>query len=415
MPYATGRRYLDADSHVMETADWIHPHADPALRGRIPSLLDNGFDTRTAEAARRSSMEEPGHDQRAADEVMTVKGWDALGAWHPTDRSRALDALGFDAQLVFTTLGLFPVLRTDDVDALYASVRALNRAMADFCSADPRLLAVGFVPFDDPARAAAEARAAVELGCAAVMVPTSAPPTCSPTHPDYDGVWGALAEAEVPFVVHIGGGGQLLPDAFRTNGRPVPPDFVGGGENIRSKDFVGLHRFPELFLSMLVLDGLFDRFPSLRGACMEQGAEWVPAFMRRLDHAQDAFARNEPDLAALRDRPSAYVRRHLRFAPFPFEDVGWLTEQLGAEVLLFGSDYPHVEGGRDPIGRFERSFDAAGTPEAARRRFYSDNFAALFAPVLVRSGLGDLVAAADGAGGDHLGVDAPEAQLVPGG
>ncbi|HZT67510.1 MAG TPA: amidohydrolase family protein [Acidimicrobiales bacterium] len=321
MPYASGRVYYDADSHVMEPSDWIAEFADPHLRPRLKPLIPGRFDTAAARRAAQKRGSDPDLMAKLEDGLMANKGYEALGAWDPAERSRALDLLGFERQLVFTTAGLFPVLVDDDLDLYYGAVRALNRAMAAFCGEDPRLMAVAYVPLVDPQRAAQETVYALELGCAAVMVPTGAPPEYSPTHPAYDGVWGPLAEAGAPFTVHIGGGGVLLPPAFRNNGRPVPPDFTGGGENIRSKDFVGQHRYPEMFLSMLVLDGLFDRFPTLKGASIEQGAEWLVTLLRRLDQAQDAFARNEPDLEALKLRASDYVRRHLRFAPFPFEDV----------------------------------------------------------------------------------------------
>ena len=97
----------------------------------------------------------------------------------------------------------------------------------------------------------------------------------------------------------IGTGGRLVHPSFRNNGKPVPPDFMGGGENIRSKDFLGIHGWPERFLSVLVLDGTFEQFPGLRAATIEQGAEWVVTMTRRLDMAQDAFKKNEPDIAAL--------------------------------------------------------------------------------------------------------------------
>ena len=71
-------------------------------------------------------------------------------------------------------------------------------------------------------------------------------------------------------------------------------------------------------------------------------------------------------------RPTEYVRRQVRATPYPTEDVGWIIEQSGPEVCLFSSDYPHVEGGRRPIERFESSL--AQTDENAKRRFYSDNF-----------------------------------------
>ena len=67
------------------------------------------------------------------------------------------------------------------------------------------------------------------------------------------------------------------------------------------------------------------------------------------------------------------MRRQVRFTPFPTEPVGWMIEQAGAELFLFSSDYPHPEGGRDPIARFEASLQ--GISEEARERFYSRNFA----------------------------------------
>jgi predicted TIM-barrel fold metal-dependent hydrolase len=71
-------------------------------------------------------------------------------------------------------------------------------------------------------------------------------------------------------------------------------------------------------------------------------------------------------------RPTDYVRRQMRFTPYPTEDVGWIVEQSGPEVCMFSSDYPHVEGGRRPIERFEASLGDA--PAEVRSRFYCDNF-----------------------------------------
>jgi predicted TIM-barrel fold metal-dependent hydrolase len=94
--------------------------------------------------------------------------------------------------------------------------------------------------------------------------------------------------------------------------------------------------------------------------------------MRQMESAFDAFARHEERLQALSMRPSEFVRRQIRFTPYPTEDVGWIIAQAGPEVCLFSSDYPHVEGGRRPIERFEASL--AGTDPAARQAFYHDNF-----------------------------------------
>ena len=106
---------------------------------------------------------------------------------------------------------------------------------------------------------------------------------------------------------------------------------------------------------------------------IEQGAIWVPSWMRQMESAFEAFVRHEERLQALSMRPSEYVRRQIRVTPYPTEDVGWIIEQAGPEVCLFSSDYPHVEGGRRPIERFEAS-PRRRVDEASARRFYCDNF-----------------------------------------
>jgi uncharacterized protein len=185
-------------------------------------------------------------------------------------------------------------------------------------------------------------------------------------------VWATLEERGIPFMLHVGGGGRALRRAFHDNGRPVS-DFLGGGENIRAKDYMAIHQAPEQFLSVMALDGVLERFPGLRGGCIEQGAMWVVPWLRRLDIAQSTFAKTEPTLSSLPLKPSEYVRRQLWFTPFPTEPVGWLIEQCGDDLFLFSSDYPHPEGGRDPLGRFEDSL--GGAPDAAKERFYNANFA----------------------------------------
>jgi predicted TIM-barrel fold metal-dependent hydrolase len=94
--------------------------------------------------------------------------------------------------------------------------------------------------------------------------------------------------------------------------------------------------------------------------------------MRTLDSAAEAFRRNEERLQRLELRPSEYFTRQVRVTPYPHEDAGWIIEQSGEEICMFSSDYPHVEGGRNPLGRFERSL--ASVSERARQRFYCDNF-----------------------------------------
>jgi predicted TIM-barrel fold metal-dependent hydrolase len=102
--------------------------------------------------------------------------------------------------------------------------------------------------------------------------------------------------------------------------------------------------------------------------------------MRQMESALEAFAKTEERLRQLELRPSEYVRRQIRVTPYPTEDVGWIIAQAGEEVCMFSSDYPHVEGGRNPIKRFETSME--GCSDAARQRFYCDNFADLMGAML---------------------------------
>jgi predicted TIM-barrel fold metal-dependent hydrolase len=94
--------------------------------------------------------------------------------------------------------------------------------------------------------------------------------------------------------------------------------------------------------------------------------------MRLMDSAFEAFRKREERLQGLSLRPSEFVRRQVRATPYPAEDVGWIVRNAGPEICLFSSDYPHVEGGRNPIKRFEASMTQLSEPE--RQRFYVDNF-----------------------------------------
>jgi predicted TIM-barrel fold metal-dependent hydrolase len=369
---------FDADSHVMELEDWLPAYADPVIRDQLVPL---GFENAGGERVRQMMAELPALWERQrqeavpADVISGPKGWWAPGALDPGVRSEVLDVLDIDAQLVFPTFSLGHFARARDLEVRYGGTRALNRAMAGFCADDERLLPVGYLPLDDPARAAEELDAALDAGIRAVWLPSEAPGEVSPAHVDLDPVWARLAEAGVPFVLHVGGG-KLLPKAFHENGRPRPSDWLGGGENLRAKDFPVLHHSPERFLACLALDGVFQRHPDLRGAAIELGASWVPGLLRNVDHAHRSFAKHEPLLQELELAPSDYLRRQVRFTPFPFEDTAWLVEQCGAELFMFSTDYPHPEGGRRPFEIFGEAM--AGFDDDARDRFFWRNGAELF-------------------------------------
>jgi predicted TIM-barrel fold metal-dependent hydrolase len=388
MPYSEGRIVHDADAHIMETPTWLRDYAEPAYRERLPVLrYPSGNELRQtgdpSEQQRdllasfeRLRARHASAEYRAGEEaeIMARKNFAATGSFVAEDRSRALDLLGFSSQLVFNTFhnSRLHDMEHDDTDLAFAAARAHNRGMLEFCSVDRRLLPTCYVPLADPELSVAAARDAIDQGAAALLVASGCPPRYSPSHVDLDGVWAQAAEARVPVVFHVGGTGTLIDPHYFVNGKPVPKDFHGGEENFRSVDYMGIPVPPAQTLATLIFDGVLERFPGLHIGVIEQGAIWVPSWLRQMESAFEAFHRHEERLQSLSMRPSDYVHRQVRFTPYPTEDVGWIVREAGADLAMFSSDYPHVEGGRKPLERFEASLGDAD--DDVRRQFYCDNF-----------------------------------------
>jgi len=389
MPYNVGRTVHDADAHIMEPPNWLRDHADPGIRDRIEPLsypsgneLRQTGDPQGEQQDLGSSFERlaarHASDTYRADEEAEItarKNFAATGSFIASDRPRALDLLGFSSQLLFNTFHnrrLRDWEHGGDIELAVGAARAHNRGMVEFCSVDARLLPSCYVPLADVALAPALAQEALDLGAAALLVASGCPPGHSPSHVGLDPVWALAEEAGVAVVFHVGGTGDLIDPGYFRNGLPVPPDFHGGDENFRSVDYMGIPGPPAQTLATMIFDGVLERFPELRIGVIEQGAIWVPSWTRQMEAAFDAFARHEERLRTLSLRPTEYVRRQVRFTPYPTEDVGWIIEQSGAELCMFSSDYPHVEGGRRPIERFEATLTGIG--DDARSRFYGGNF-----------------------------------------
>ncbi|MDG1198023.1 MAG: amidohydrolase family protein [Actinomycetota bacterium] len=385
MAHAKQRRYLDADSHLMELPDFLTAHADTELKKRLPEINFDGGG-RSSESWREAALS-GGHSPEKVAELVALgddllsgpKGYFALGAFNKNERTTALNMLGFNQQFVFSTFSAGIAFdSTADDELRYGATRAHNRAMAEFCADDERLIGVALLPLDNPDRAIAEMEAALSMGLGAMWVPHRPAGGRSPGHTDLDPVWALMANAKVPFVLHVGGDPlQIEPDWMNT-GRPEPTDWLGGGENVRGKDMIALHQAAETFVGSLVLDGVLQRHPTLRGGVIELGAGWVPALLRRLDLIAEIWKKSEPDLASLNEPPSEQIRRQMAFTPYPFEDVGAMIKESNADLYLFSSDYPHIEGGRNPLGRFESSLH--GMSEEVLDKFFEHNMADLLEP-----------------------------------
>jgi predicted TIM-barrel fold metal-dependent hydrolase len=387
MTYAPSTRpFYDADSHIMELPDFLKAYADPQLRDEIPEVSYSASIVTDEEVAvivgqgNRHSAEHVAAQISLGDRLIeSSKEIQALGAFNAADRSTAMDLLGFKKQLIFATHSVAtPFSASSKVEPRirYGAARAHNRHMADFCSADDRLLGVAVVPLDDPELALAELEFALEAGLKAAWVPHRPCGDKSPGHVELDPFWTRLEETGTPFLLHVGGAPLQLAKAWMNNGKPPTKDWLGGGENLRTKDIALLHEGPEQFLTMMVLDGVLLRHPKLRGASVELGAGWVPELLRRLDWVVKHWSRNDANLQAWDRTPSQQITDQLAFTPFVFEAVGDLIDQSNPDLYLFSSDYPHIEGGRNPIGRFEAALGDRAEP--VRDKFYAENFLRIF-------------------------------------
>lgn len=383
MPYAHRPEIYDADTHMMERPDWISEFADPGIRPKLPPFVQGKPDTLAVfeDALARFAVRRQDTNAAVAADAdfmsMTYKGWHGLGAFDANERAHANDLLGFDGYILFPTPAFDQINAARDRETWLGGVEALNRGLATFSAVDPRMFATAYLPLGaGPVEAGRFLRRIVDADFRIVLIDTIAPNGArSFTHPDYDPVWAQIQAANLSVVLHVGADGgdyQPVPESFYNNGRIVP----GRGDGDVPPDalnYMAIQYNAELFLAAMIFDGVLERFPNLRIGVVELGASWTVSWMKRLDQSFRAF-RSRQDLSDVKMKPSEYVTRQIWFTPFAGEDIGWLLDNGVGERLMFASDYPHHEGTDDPIGRFERTMTS--TSEAAKHRFYTDNFKA---------------------------------------
>jgi predicted TIM-barrel fold metal-dependent hydrolase len=101
--------------------------------------------------------------------------------------------------------------------------------------------------------------------------------------------------------------------------------------------------FEHLLLS-LIAEGVFAKFPKLKVVCLESGFTWLPAFLWRANKIWKGARAETP---WVKQPPADIVREHVRFSIQPADappEPGALeriVEQIGADMLLFATDYPH--------------------------------------------------------------------------
>ena len=382
MPYAHREEIYDADSHMMETPNWIAEFADPRIRPYLEPFVGGRKETleeiKKAINRFKKRQKNPHIQNQAKAEFMSMKykGWNGLGAFDQKERVLANDLLGFKGQIVFPTSAFNQVIEAKEQSVLMGGITALNRGLASFCEEDNRLLGSAYIPLGlGPDIALRFLNEAIKMNFGVILIDTVAPNSgLAFTHPDYNKVWSVIQDADLAITLHVGvdGGYSPVPISFYENGSLLPAPREGDAPR-DALAYMAIQYNAELFLSAMIFQGVLERFPSLRIGVIELGASWIISWMKHLDQSFKAF-RKLQDLSQVKLLPSEYVLRQIKVTPFAGEDIGWILNSGADNLLMFATDYPHHEGTDDPIGRFEKTMNEVG--ENFRNKFYTENFKA---------------------------------------
>ena len=143
--------------------------------------------------------------------------------------------------------------------------------------------------------------------------------------------------------VHLGGGG--LPEAG--GGWGEDPDAKYSEYNAFQWISYWSDRPIMETITAMMFHNLFGRFPKVKVLIAEYGTPWLPYLVRKLDHA--ALLGRKPKWGTLPGPAQPDLQAHFVVAPFPEENITRPMEVVGADCLVFGSDFPHSEGLPDPV------------------------------------------------------------------
>ena len=293
-------------------------------------------------------------------------------------RLAIMDAQGIDGCLMFPTLGVgMEEALGHDPEAAVAAFHAFNRWLEDdwgYAYRD-RIFAAAMIPLVDPAAAVVELETVLDRGARIVCIKSGPAITrdgrVSPGDARYDPFWARVDEAGVTVGIHSGDAGY---NRYIDDWEQVGTFRAFAYSPLRI--VLSASRPPYDTMAALVCQGVFDRFPNVRVASIEAGADWVPELLKKLEkvHGQSptGFASD----------PVEAFRRHVWVAPFYEDDIGQLKDLIGLEHILFGSDWPHAEGLAEPAA-FADDLVRCGFDDEEIRTVMRDNGRALVASATV--------------------------------
>jgi predicted TIM-barrel fold metal-dependent hydrolase len=376
-------RAFDADNHYYEALDAFTRHLDPKLGPRTVQWADiggrkyhvvGGRVSRAVVNATFNPIARPGAlhsyfrgnpDGRSPLEMLRAREPLPKEYLDRDVRIRALDEQGLEAVWLFPTLGvLYEELLKHDPEAVTITFRAFNRWLEEdwgFAYRD-RIFAAPYLSLADVSWAIAELEWALQRGARVVCMRPAAIFTAtgprSPADPCFDPFWARAEEAGITVVVHAGDSG------YSSNGYALDSfsaSFEGGGPSVK---VFHIERAAYDFLITLAFERLFERFPRLRIASVENGSEFLPDLFRKLDQTARRYR------GLFGEDPAESFRRHVWINPFWEDDVREVVRLMGADRVIFGSDWPHIEGMPKPLDYVE---ELAGFDAATKRKILRDN------------------------------------------
>jgi predicted TIM-barrel fold metal-dependent hydrolase len=250
----------------------------------------------------------------------------------PEKRLGDLDSLGIDSQLLFPS-SLYACLGSDPFFEA-AMFRAYNRYAGRQCKAhSKRLKWAGLLPLRDTGEALAALREMQQLGASAAIVFGTVGERLL-SHKSFTPIWDEFARSALPLCVHMG--------------RSYPP-FDQLVETRLEAHVIAMGMPAQLAFVAIVAQGMLDRYQNLKVAFLEFGAEWLFYVVGRLGHYLPSY-RNDPTVRAMGRLPEKAIEEYLKSGRFfiaPEADDPLLLQEIalvGAEHILFSSDYPHGEG-----------------------------------------------------------------------
>jgi predicted TIM-barrel fold metal-dependent hydrolase len=379
-------RPIDADNHYYEPLDAFTRYQDPKMKRRGVQIVRQGNRTYLVVADKINYfIPVPTFDPvivpgcidvffraqmpKGVDPQTLVKVEPIRPEYRDRDkRLERMDSQGLGAVLLFPTMGVgIEESLTQDPEATMAALSAFNRWLEEdwgFAYKN-RIFSAPLLSLADPAAAEAEAKSLLKRGAKLVHIrPAPVPAAGGPRSlgdPAHDRVWSLFAEANVPVAFHTGDSGYLKYAAAWGGYGAFEP--YQKKENPLDRLIVEDRAIRDTISSMIA-HGVFHRHPKLRICSVENGSDWLAVSTKWLKKIANQMPSFFPD------DPVDTLRNHLWVAPYYEDDLKALSELIGMERILFGSDFPHGEGLADPVS-FTK--ELKGFPPTDIRKVMRDN------------------------------------------